>query len=126
MHIAINPALGGVADFWDDDGQPHLTIQPAWEVLAVTDATGWAIRRQPLNSKGALPDPRAAKLMTWDDIRLARGVLLTACDYRVMPDYPASADSRTAWTHYRQALRDVTKQADPNALVWPTTPAANL
>ena len=30
---------------------------------------------------------------------------------------------KSAWTSYRQALRDVPTQSDPNNITWPTKPS---
>lgn len=55
----------------------------------------------------------------WAQVRIRRGQLLAASDWTQMPDVSASA----GWVSYRQALRDITTQADPFAIVWPVAPA---
>lgn len=46
-----------------------------------------------------------------------RNQLLSDTDYLVMPDYPAKPDEIEK---YRQALRDITKQAGfPETIEWP-------
>ena len=35
---------------------------------------------------------------------------------------PSSTSTRAAWAPYRQALRDITEQADPFSVVWPVAP----
>lgn len=57
----------------------------------------------------------------WEDVRNRRNALLSACDWTQLPDVPQA--TREAWAGYRQALRDVTQQADPMAIVWPVVPA---
>lgn len=57
----------------------------------------------------------------WTAVRFERNRRLTACDWTQLPDAPVDA---AAWTTYRQALRDITTQADPFNIQWPTTPAA--
>ena len=57
----------------------------------------------------------------WAGIRADRNARLSACDWTQLPDAPVDA---AAWTTYRQALRDITTQADPFDIQWPTTPAA--
>lgn len=55
--------------------------------------------------------------------RAKRDRLLSACDYYVMPDYPSSEEGLVEVKAYRQALRDVTKQATfPNIIEWPSIP----
>lgn len=56
----------------------------------------------------------------WVFIRDKRNKLLVDCDWTQLPD--ASADA-AAWATYRQALRDITTQADPFAIVWPESPS---
>jgi len=56
----------------------------------------------------------------WDVVRAERNKLLAACDWTQLPD--ASADA-TAWAAHRQALRDITSQANPFNIVWPAEPS---
>lgn len=58
----------------------------------------------------------------WSEVRRVRDERLQACDWRVLPDAPPSAGDRDAWLDYRQALRDITLQAEPAAIVWPVPP----
>lgn len=53
-------------------------------------------------------------------VRAERDALLRASDWTQLPDIPAS--TRAAWAPYRQALRDITGQADPFSVVWPVAP----
>lgn len=57
----------------------------------------------------------------WRHVRSQRQVLLGSTDWTQLPDVPP--DIRTAYIAYRQALRDVTTQPDPLAIIWPTPPA---
>lgn len=53
-------------------------------------------------------------------IRQQRDELLSASDFRMVPDAPWDT---TAWATYRQALRDITTQEGfPANVVWPTEP----
>ena len=62
-------------------------------------------------------DASSAKVgAQWTVIRAERNRLLAASDWTQLPD--ASADA-TAWATYRQALRDITIQANPFSIVWP-------
>jgi len=68
------------------------------------------------------PDASAEKVHAqWIAIRAERNKLLADCDWTQLPD--ASADA-AAWAVYRQALRDVTDQANPFNIVWPVSPSA--
>ena len=54
----------------------------------------------------------------WSMVRLQRDSLLSQCDWTQISDSPKYQD-KTLIT-YRQALRDITNQADPYNIVWPT------
>lgn len=59
----------------------------------------------------------------WSSVRLQREELLTEADHLVNiaadnGDTAGEAEART----YRQALRDITTQADPENVIWPTKP----
>jgi hypothetical protein len=56
----------------------------------------------------------------WVNIRFQRNSMLMSCDWTQLPDAPVNA---VAWAAYRQALRDITNQADPFAIVWPVKPS---
>ena len=58
----------------------------------------------------------------WSAVRTDRNQRLASCDWTQLPDSPLSAEVRARWATYRQALRDVTQQPNPFAIVWPTTP----
>jgi len=58
----------------------------------------------------------------WTLIRQQRNALLEASDWTQIEDYDLGAD-RAAWAIYRQALRDITTQANPLDLNWPQSPA---
>jgi hypothetical protein len=54
-------------------------------------------------------------------IRQQRNAKLTACDWTQIADAPVD---KTAWSTYRQALRDLTKESGfPWTITWPTEPA---
>lgn len=57
-------------------------------------------------------------------VRIKRDRLLSACDYYVMPDYPATEEGLVEVKVYRQALRDITKQEGfPSEVTWPEKPS---
>ena len=67
-------------------------------------------------------DESAAKVgAQWTVIRAERNRLLVASDWTQLPDAPVDA---AAWATYRQALRDITTQANPFAIVWPESPSS--
>jgi hypothetical protein len=55
----------------------------------------------------------------WSAVRRRRNELLLASDWTQLADSPAD---KAAWASYRQALRDITEQADPFTINWPTPP----
>lgn len=69
----------------------------------------------------APPEPSTEELA--DRARNRRDILLTECDYLMLPDYPLSAEARVKWEAYRQALRDIPAQAGfPQSIVYPEKP----
>lgn len=59
----------------------------------------------------------------WEEVRSQRDKLLAECDWIVTKNTEAGQPIPEAWILYRQALRDITKQSDPDELVWPTKPS---
>jgi hypothetical protein len=52
----------------------------------------------------------------WQVIRTQRNQVLKDSDWTQLADAPVD---KTKWATYRQALRDITTQADPFNIVWP-------
>jgi hypothetical protein len=61
--------------------------------------------------------------MVWSEVRARRAALLAQCDWCVMPDSPLPEQQVLRWREYRQALRDITLQADPRQITWPVAPS---
>lgn len=56
-------------------------------------------------------------------MRSRRDGLLRETDMTQIPDYPISAELRTAWASYRQQLRDLPETTtDPADIIWPEPP----
>ena len=56
----------------------------------------------------------------WITVRNQRDLLLSKCDWRVLPDV---GNNREDWIIYRQNLRDIPNvQNDPNNIEWPIEP----
>ena len=52
-----------------------------------------------------------------------RKAKLVSSDWTQLPNSPLSEEAQAAWATYRQALRDITTQADyPTQINWPTAP----
>ena len=60
----------------------------------------------------------------WADIRTRRNRELTESDWVVIKakEEHANASIDSSWIDYRTALRDITKQSDPDDITWPTKP----
>lgn len=56
----------------------------------------------------------------WKIIRQERNAMLAASDWTQLADAPVNG---VEWAIYRQALRDITNQADPFAIEWPVEPS---
>jgi len=80
--------------------------------------------------KGVVANPNQ---VGWAEIRSQRDCLLVGSGQKLteymLPDSfptmtPAQKQAKIdALLAYRQALRDITKQKDPNNIIWPTPPA---
>lgn len=55
----------------------------------------------------------------WEGVRGERNMRLSYTDWRASSDLTLS----DAWKTYRQALRDVPTQSDPDNITWPTEPS---
>lgn len=64
-------------------------------------------------------DPRTPDT-EWPLVRAQRSRLLAGSDWTQLPDVPLA--TKDAWATYRQALRDITTQADPFSITWPPAP----
>lgn len=64
----------------------------------------------------------AATNSQWSSIRSTRNKKLQESDWTQVDDAPLSNVEKAAWASYRQALRDITNQADPFAIEWPQAP----
>ena len=62
----------------------------------------------------------------WPKVRRDRDFLLAECDWTQSPDSPLTAEKKTEWATYRQALRDVpstnSSVTDVDSVVFPTKP----
>ena len=58
----------------------------------------------------------------WDNIRKLRNVFLSRSDWTALTDCQLTQIKKDEWAIYRQALRDITLQSDPDSIVWPNEP----
>ena len=57
----------------------------------------------------------------WKCVRKQRDTLIAETDWVGGSDVPDAL--KTKWNTYRQALRDITSQTDPENIIWPTKPS---
>lgn len=117
LTTGMPPAPEGEELFFEYDGQANL---------ALSYVDGGAVVPMPPKPTGAYDFDYSAKQWVqnvdaaWEAVRAQRNRLLQESDWTQLPDVPiATKDARA---EYRQALRDVTEQADPFNIVWPQPP----
>lgn len=59
----------------------------------------------------------------WNAVRQSRDQLLRETDWVTIRAQDTGTAVLPAWSTYRQALRDITQQADPFNITWPSKPA---
>ena len=71
------------------------------------------------------PQKVEAKIQqAWTALRAQRNSLLVASDFTQLQDAHLSAEKKSAWADYRQALRDLPENAtDPTQVTWPVSPS---
>lgn len=75
-------------------------------------------------SEWLVRDPNCSELdIQWASVRVIRDDLLSKSDVYVVRAYENGDPVPPDTVQYRQDLRDVTKQENPFAIVWPTSPA---
>ena len=70
--------------------------------------------------KAAAPSETDIK---WLQVRTERNSLLLETDWVVTKASETGVAVSNEWKTYRQALRDVPTQSDPNNITWPTKPS---
>lgn len=60
--------------------------------------------------------------IAWATVRAQRDARLAACDWVALRANERGEPVPAEWLAYRQALRDITQQADPLAVAWPAAP----
>lgn len=118
------PASGPDAEFLEANSCMTVTVWKPYDQLTeklasvapyIEGNTVYTIAVEPLTPE----EIEANKQSQWSKVRTQRDVLLAACDWTQLPDVPLDAPTKAEWVAYRQALRDVTNQADPHNIEWP-------
>ena len=67
---------------------------------------------------------QAKTAQAWSTLRTQRNARLAASDWTQLQDTHLSAEKKSAWADYRQALRDLPENAtDPTQVTWPVSPS---
>lgn len=107
---------------WDFSSHPELGMfEKAVEVAPVKDEYGrwrqtWAV--EPMTEE----EVTARTKQEWGEVRGQRNFLLARTDWTQLDDTPIANTDKSQWALYRQALRDITTQADPFHIEWPALP----
>ena len=122
-YIYNGPVNQGV--YGGEWGSPHVTVHVA--VPEGLDPQCLMAVRDPETGEITLtqdPTKVQAKLATaWAQLRAERNRRLAATDWTQMNDSPLSQANRTAWSSYRQELRDLPDEVtDPTQVEWPLDP----
>lgn len=107
------------------DGMEHLQPPPSPDAVLVIGEAPCDVLSIGVDEYWSMPDKCLLKKavdidLQWAQVRHDRDSRLTATDWTQLPDIPPATQLR--WQPYRQALRDVTQQADPHNIVWPEAP----
>ena len=71
----------------------------------------------------SLPTDAEILARKWQGVRNQRNSLLVQTDWVVTKASETGVAETDAWKTYRQALRDITTQSDPDNITWPTEPS---
>ena len=121
------PASGPDAEFLEANSCMTVTVWKAYDQLTeklvsvvpyIEGNTVYTIAVETLTPE----EIEANTESQWAKIRSQRDTLLQACDWTQLPDVPLDSKTKEQWVNYRQALRDVTSQADPYNIEWPIAP----
>ena len=108
--------------FGGENGSPQASVH-----LPVPEGLTWDIVMAIKDTEGTIqlvkdPAKVAQKLNAqWASVRAQQRQKLYESDWTCsVTDY--EPPNKAEWVQYRAALRDVTKQSDPFAIVWPPVP----
>tara|TARA_B100000927_G_scaffold7698_1_gene6145 strand:+ start:5112 stop:5393 length:282 start_codon:yes stop_codon:yes gene_type:complete len=71
----------------------------------------------------SLPTDAEILARKWQGVRNQRNSLLAQTDWVVTKASETGVAETDAWKTYRQALRDIPTQSDPDNITWPTEPS---
>jgi hypothetical protein len=119
IYEAEEPQQGNWSGEWGNpDIAIHVAIPEGFDpqcIMAVRDPETCEITLQ--------ADPAKLEAKTtqaWTALRTDRNARLAACDWTQLQDAHLSAEKKSAWADYRQALRDLPEEVqDLDAVEWP-------
>ena len=98
-----------IIEGWDEENEvPIIGSQTLQEVLGMTDEEADAAHLEGLKNHFIRPE---------------RNKLLSECDWTLGEDSPLTDEKKAEWRTYRQELRNMTAQSDPQNANWPTKPS---
>jgi len=115
-----------VSDWYFSDS-PIVPVTPGIR-LPVPEGLTWDVVKGQQDGEEVtlVADPAKLEAKTqaaWTALRLKRNQLLEASDYTQLQDAHLSAEKKSAWADYRQALRDLPDEVtDPTNVDWPLDP----
>ena len=107
----------------DSEGRT-LTYEQSGHIVSDIDGTHYHLKWN--GSKIVKDDDALATYQLaekWKDVRSQRDRLLNETDWVVTKAKETNTNIPSAWKTYRQALRDVPSQSDPDNITWPTKPS---
>lgn len=103
QYLSINEhgiAVGGYYDTYD-----AMDVPTNWKPVVGNATLGW--RWDEVSSTWIEP------LVSLEELREQRNLLLQECDYTQLSDSPLSFEESEAWNEYRQKLRDMPQDYVP-------------
>ena len=97
----------------DRNTEKLVSCEPYFENNQVFLVTVQQLTEEEINSKNE---------SQWANVRSTRNNLLKDSDWTALVDVDLSAEKKSEWAIYRQALRDITTQQNPFSITWPTAP----
>ena len=123
IYEAEEPQQGNWSGEW---GNPDIAIHVA--IPEGLDPQCIMATRDDSGEITLVEDPRKVEAKTaqaWTALRTERNARLAASDYTQLQDAHLSAEKKSAWADYRQALRDLPDEVtDPTQVTWPDVPGS--
>ena len=111
--------INGIDYILQDDSDGNGAYIAKWDEFKLGLKPGYS-QLAKLDTDPAFTSYLANK--AWVSARNQRNKLLNECDWTQLGDSQLIPIVQASWLTYRQALRDITAQTDPNNITWPTKP----